>query len=158
MNADQKMRRVFRRWKLFREPLQPGYRDDWQTYRLTVGGEVWSEGFSMAGVRNDAHRGMREQRRLDREAMAFPVADHLVKRFGMDSPQSPFPLVAWPGCYPLVYIDSDGGELCPACANKHRSVIVGGDVYWEGPALVCDECYALIESAYGDPEVEVCNE
>lgn len=143
--------RSMRRWQLEQLPLIPGYQ---RTYRLTVGGEVWSEGWSMSGVRRDVHRGLREQRRQAREAQAFPVSDKLVKKFGLDSPRSPFPLVAWPGCYPMFYIDAECGELCPDCANKLRDQVVDGDVFWEGPAMNCQECGRMIESAYGDPAAE----
>lgn len=71
---------------------------------------------------------------------------------------------AWPGGYELHYYTKDGGVLCHNCANEHvmRTVdpddeqfyIVGGDVYWEGPATQCDHCGHDIESEYGDPDAE----
>ena len=30
----------------------------------------------------------------------------------------PLPRWAWPGGYPLVYVDADGACLCPSCANE----------------------------------------
>ncbi len=66
------------------------------------------------------------------------------------------------GGYPLIYLTADGGALCPACANGDNDSeasethedsqwrIVRADVYWEGPPMGCDHCYADIESAYGD--------
>jgi hypothetical protein len=76
-----------------------------------------------------------------------------------------FPAYAWPGGDPLFYICADNGILCPACANgengslaseaPHLPVdwrLVGCDVHWEGPPLVCDHCNKEIESAYGDPD------
>lgn len=71
----------------------------------------------------------------------------------------PLPSYAWPGGYPIIYGDRDNNTLCPACANKLRHDEYGGrplwyDVHWEGPALHCDECNAVIESAYGDPDEE----
>lgn len=81
------------------------------------------------------------------------VSKKLVKRFGMESPIDAFPAWAWPGGYPLYYVDHEGCFLCPACANlpENRSLIVDGEVLWEGPALVCDGCNSEIQSAYGDP-------
>jgi len=77
------------------------------------------------------------------------------------------PLVAWPGCYPLVYTTADGGELCPECARGNASEdldpecpdndqwrLIGQDVHWEGPPIQCDHCHGGIHSAYGDPDAE----
>jgi hypothetical protein len=65
---------------------------------------------------------------------------------------------AWPGGYPVVYIDKEGNDLCPNCANTLRhdeySPPIAGDVYWEGPVIHCEECNREIESAYGDPDAE----
>lgn len=66
----------------------------------------------------------------------------------------------WPGGYPVMYLDKQGSILCPECARAADAdraenpdlAPVDGDVYWEGPAMACDECGAEIESAYGDPE------
>jgi hypothetical protein len=72
------------------------------------------------------------------------------------------PAFAWPGGYPIVYLAKDNGILCPKCANEY-SPDRGNDeqlepvayfVHYEGPAEQCDNCYASIESAYGDPEGE----
>lgn len=64
------------------------------------------------------------------------------------------PSYAWPGGYQMVYLTRDGGCICPDCANKdvdQSQDVISGDVYWEGPAMQCDDCGKLIESAYGDP-------
>ena len=63
------------------------------------------------------------------------------------------PAFAWPGGYPLLYLDGENNTLCPDCANKegYSSPVVAVDVYYEGPTLHCDDCSAAIESAYGDP-------
>ncbi len=29
---------------------------------------------------------------------------------------------AWPGGYPIYYLDGESGVLCPKCANKEQSV------------------------------------
>lgn len=77
---------------------------------------------------------------------------------GWRDEQGKLPAYAWPGGYPLIYLDKRDRVMCPACANlpKHeRSNCgnpIGGDVYWEGPELECDECGEMIQSAYGDPD------
>ena len=67
------------------------------------------------------------------------------------------PFYAWPGCYPLYYIDKENNVLCPECANnydEYSEPLVDYDVYWEGPPMTCDNCGKEIESAYGDPDEE----
>ena len=69
------------------------------------------------------------------------------------------PSFAWPGGYPIIYIDKENSELCPSCATKSlddpdelpQFKPVAFDVYYEGPAFTCDQCSTVIESAYGDP-------
>lgn len=70
------------------------------------------------------------------------------------------PAYAWPGGYPIIYLTRDGLTLCPACANDADTSdpVVAGDVYWEGPALICDDAGETIESAYGDPDAGDDNE
>jgi len=68
---------------------------------------------------------------------------------------------AWPGGYPVLYLAADGGVLCPECANSKdcreaeegdtQWRIISGDIHWEGPPAICDNCNKAIESAYGDP-------
>ena len=76
------------------------------------------------------------------------------------------PFYAWPGGYPMVYLTADGLTICPKCANDPDTSdpVTSGDVYWEGPAMQCEDgsqCGAMvggswsrgmIESAYGDPD------
>ncbi len=74
------------------------------------------------------------------------------------------PAKAWPGGYQIVYYTKDMGLLCPDCANGLNGSdasessddpqwkLVDSEVYWEGPAMPCEHCNALIESAYGDPD------
>jgi len=64
-----------------------------------------------------------------------------------------YPAYAWPGGYPLYYLDREDNILCPTCASQETNP-VEGQVYYEGSTLQCDECFATIESAYGDPEAE----
>jgi hypothetical protein len=65
-----------------------------------------------------------------------------------------FPAHAWPGGYPLFYLTRDGLTVCAECANREvddGQVVIGQDIYWEGPEMQCDDCTADIQSAYGDP-------
>jgi hypothetical protein len=71
---------------------------------------------------------------------------------------------AWPGGYPLYYLTSDGGVLCPACVTKERQQIFRSthehahdgwaveavDVNYEDSELYCDNCNKRIESAYAE--------
>ena len=72
------------------------------------------------------------------------------------------PAFAWPGGYPILYLAKDNGVLCPKCANEFKA---GRDndeqlepvayfVHYEGQPEQCENCNALIDSAYGDPESE----
>lgn len=66
-----------------------------------------------------------------------------------------FPSFAWPGGYPLYYLDRAGNTLCPKCASRDidaSQAVTACDVHWEGEALTCDDCGAAIDSAYGVPE------
>ena len=63
------------------------------------------------------------------------------------------PVFAWPGGYPLFYLDSENAVLCPACANRgheYSTDLVAVDVHWEGEPLVCENCNAEIPAAYAD--------
>jgi hypothetical protein len=65
------------------------------------------------------------------------------------------PSWAWPGGYPLFYLDKGGNVLCPECANREvdqSQAAVACDVNWEDPDLHCDDCGRRIESAYAEPE------
>lgn len=72
------------------------------------------------------------------------------------------PPYAWPGGYPLIYLDKDNSVLCADCATKsaldpdelESFKPCAYDVYYEGPTIHCENCNAEIESAYGDPEKE----
>lgn len=66
------------------------------------------------------------------------------------------PHCAWPGMYPLYYVDIWGHLICPTCANIADKDIDSGvaryEVNWECTHLYCDDCGAKIESAYGEDE------
>lgn len=68
------------------------------------------------------------------------------------------PSWAWPGGYPIYYLDGEDSVLCPKCANKSHTdkeefqkfkPKVAG-INYEDPALYCDQCSERIESAYAD--------
>ena len=69
---------------------------------------------------------------------------------------------AWPGGYPLYYLDSENSVLCPECARvadmgEERESLpqfapVAYGINWEDASLDCDECGERIESAYADDE------
>lgn len=62
------------------------------------------------------------------------------------------PSYAWPGGYPIFYVDDQNNILCPDCANKegYNSIPTHYDVNWEDPDLYCDDCGNRIESAYAE--------
>jgi hypothetical protein len=66
---------------------------------------------------------------------------------------------AWPGAYEIHYNLEDGGILCHHCANDEAQAldiddpqwhIVGYDINYEDPTLVCDHCGRKISPAYGE--------
>jgi hypothetical protein len=64
---------------------------------------------------------------------------------------------AWPGGYPVIYLDKYNEVLCPDCANESETndnmeLPIAYFVHYEGPAEYCCQCSKPIESAYGDPE------
>lgn len=69
---------------------------------------------------------------------------------------------AWPGGYPIYYLDNDNAVLCPKCAteafkrkadgNEFSYWPVVSDVNWEDASLQCENCYQRIESAYAEDE------
>ena len=70
---------------------------------------------------------------------------------------------AWPGGYPIYYLDGFNEILCPDCAEASlndpdeidsRCNPQDSFVYWEGPMYFCFGCNKELESAYGDPEEE----
>jgi hypothetical protein len=63
---------------------------------------------------------------------------------------------AWPGGYPVIYLDGDNSVLCAKCATESLKDdicsfrAVAADIHYEGPAEICENCNAEIPSAYGD--------
>jgi hypothetical protein len=70
------------------------------------------------------------------------------------------PPYAWPGGYPIVYVDSDNSTLCAECATESINDQdelpnfrpVDWLLYEEGPTIACDHCGKMIDSVYGDPD------
>lgn len=58
------------------------------------------------------------------------------------------PSHAWPGGYPIYYVDKENSILCPDCANTSadNERLVQGINYES--TIYCDECSKEIESAY----------
>jgi hypothetical protein len=60
------------------------------------------------------------------------------------------------GGYPIFFLDQCD-VLCATCArqeflaNRTSENAFFTDIYYEGPAMRCEECGCLIDSAYGDP-------
>jgi hypothetical protein len=90
------------------------------------------------------------------------------KQIGLEVNREPLPAFAWPGGYPIFYVFTDGGCICPECANENILEIDGAnrgqgqrnshggwaidahDVNWEDGELTCDHCHKRIESAYAE--------
>lgn len=66
---------------------------------------------------------------------------------------------AWPGGYPVFYLDGENSVLCHDCAVKSDSEDeipqfkpVASDINYEDASLYCDQCSQRIESAYAEDE------
>ena len=91
-------------------------------------------------------------------------------RFHPDTgkPGELLPAYAWPGGYPIYYIDKGGAVLCPACAEEEirewqdapedekdyyeDDLPIAADVNYEDPELWCEGCNERIESAYAEDD------
>ena len=72
-------------------------------------------------------------------------------------PGSTLEAYAWPGGYPVIYLDHGGDVLCAECATVDRDdpdtkPLQGYGIHWEGAPECCAECNEEIPSAYGEPE------
>ena len=55
---------------------------------------------------------------------------------------------AWPGGYPIYYLDTDNCMLCPPCANKEPDpATLDYGINYERDDLYCDECSKPIDVA-----------
>jgi len=64
---------------------------------------------------------------------------------------------AWPGGYPLYYLDKGGMVLCPTCANKDvddGQAVIDAGINYEDASLYCDDCSTRIESAYAEDKAQ----
>jgi hypothetical protein len=59
---------------------------------------------------------------------------------------------AWPGCCPVYYQSVRHKVLCPRCANRQKTDLVGAHANWENPRLRCTQCNDRIESAYAEAD------
>ena len=67
------------------------------------------------------------------------------------------PAYAFPGGYPLYYLDKQASILCADCASTNdedypECPLVGCDINYEDKDLYCYECNARIEAAYAEGE------
>jgi len=82
-------------------------------------------------------------------------------------PGSLLPFFAWPGGYPIYYLDGDNCVLCPECAENavreyyedpegvfENELPVAYDTNYEDPMLICEGCNERIESAYAEDDEE----
>lgn len=59
---------------------------------------------------------------------------------------------AFPGGYPVLFMDDAGNTYCADCAKKVfilENTDITSDIYYEGDTIYCDNCNKEIESAYG---------
>ena len=80
------------------------------------------------------------------------ITDAALTRVGITKGEA-LPGYAWPGGYPMYYLDAENNVLCVKCANDnddYNAAITGADVNWEDANLHCDHCSERIESAYAD--------
>lgn len=73
-----------------------------------------------------------------------------------DANDDTLPGFAWPGGYPMYYLDKDNGKLCAKCASRpdidQGQLPIAYGVHYEGESIWCEDCNAEIPSAYGNPE------
>ena len=106
---------------------------------------------------------------IDDDVLEMPIPNMTLPRYQHTFPgvcrQGDLISYAWPGGYPLVYMNAWGWCMCPSCANKTEDNARDPEnnvfdvempdyvhVHLEGPPIECDLCSAMIESAHGDPE------
>jgi hypothetical protein len=100
--------------------------------------------------------------------MSKQAYKRLRRELSLEVNREKLPKFAWPGGYPLYYIFTDGGFICPDCVNKNISeiddanrgerrfnshggwAVDGVEVNYEDNALRCDHCGERIESAYSE--------
>ena len=67
-----------------------------------------------------------------------------------NDPDLKLPAYAWPGGYPMYYLDEESNVLCPDCANDNdnfNAPIVSMCINYE-EEVICEHCNKKIETAY----------
>jgi len=89
------------------------------------------------------------------------IPKKMAERLGIATEAKELPAAAWPGGYPIVYIDDDGDTLCHKCAFEKLNDYDNPNIrprdffiHYEGASVFCALCNEEIESAYGDPDAE----
>lgn len=59
------------------------------------------------------------------------------------------PAFAWPGGYPILYVDTYGDDYCAECAQEEET-ITGASVYYEDPPAYCIGCGMEIKRSMKD--------
>lgn len=70
------------------------------------------------------------------------------------------PAYAWPGGYPMFYLDRECSTLCPKCAQKslddedelEKFKPCAYGINDEDPTLYCDQCSERIPSSYAEDD------
>jgi hypothetical protein len=80
-------------------------------------------------------------------------ANLFLRKLAQAQPDGKLPAFAFPGGYPLYYVDAENNVLCPDCANENdefSAQLVNWDINYEDAYFFCDHCSKQIESAYGE--------
>lgn len=101
--------------------------------------------------------------------MSKQATKRVRRRLGLEVSRDPLPSTTALGGYPLRYICADGGQLCPACANREIVLIDAAaprgrrrsadpqwnieavEVNYEDNGATCDHCSNPIPAAYAAP-------
>jgi hypothetical protein len=78
------------------------------------------------------------------------ISSNVYKKIGSE-PNQKLPKYTSLGCYPIIYITTQGNVMCADCAYTTSDQVSDGDVHWEGESHFCEECNCEIHSAYGIP-------
>lgn len=80
------------------------------------------------------------------------------RALGMEVNRKPLDAYAWPGGYPILYLDGGNDILCAVCATKAaadedpKMRPCAWQIHYEGESEFCADCNVEIESAYGNPD------
>ena len=79
------------------------------------------------------------------ETVERNVAAAVYRRVGVERGAA-LPAFAWPGGYPIYYLDAEGSVLCPDCANRNHEYtarLEDAAIIEEG-GVICDQCGATV--------------